>query len=76
MKMSKKFVTKVLLLAILCSVSFTHKTEARKIVSQQGYMSNGGCCFTIVTTYSYNLFGIELWTSQSSDTQCEPGCGD
>ena len=52
--MSKSFSAKAILLLFVCVLSFAHEAEARKVKSRSGYMSEDGCCFTIVTIYSYN----------------------
>jgi hypothetical protein len=55
--------------------------DSRKLESSQGYSYCDGQCAAIVNTYSYNLFGVTLWTKVEIDqvpqANGEPcPCGD
>jgi hypothetical protein len=54
----------------------TSNDNGRILVSSQGYMYCNGQCFAIVNIYSYNLFGVTLWTKTEIYSQEGCPCGD
>ena len=69
-KMRKSFLVKTIILAVALTLSVSSQAEARRIISQSGYMLDNGCAM-ITTTYGYYLFGILLWTSEGApDIAC------